>query len=122
MVRAMKLALGILPLLLSACQQSQPPTTTPMALDGQAQQIASLIAGTQYLKYQCGRNDLPTNGQIEQAAYTAAYQRGWQPPAGMATRSSQLYQQLLKDSTPRATQCAEFQQLLQPFLTTLPKA
>lgn len=118
----MKLALGILPLLLSACQQSNPPATTPMALDGQAQQIASLIAGTQYLKYQCGRSDLPTNGQIEQAAYTAAHQRGWQPPSGMAARSNQLYQQLLKDSTPRSAQCAEFQQLLQPFLTTLPKA
>lgn len=122
MARTINLALVILPLLLSACQRSQPPATTPMALDSQAQQIAALIAATQYLKYQCNRSDLPTNGQIEQAAYTAAHQRGWQPPAGMATRSNQLYQQLLKDSTPRATQCAEFQQLLQPFLTTLPKA
>lgn len=93
-----------------------------MALDGQAQQIASLIAGTRYLKYQCGNSTLPTDGQIEQAAYAAAHQRGWQPPAGIAARSNDLYQQLLKDSTPRAAQCAEFQQLLQPFLTTLPKA
>ncbi len=122
MDRAIKSALVILPLLLSACQQAKKPETTPMALDGQAQQIAALIAGTQYLKYQCSRSDLPTNGQIEQAAYAAAHQRGWQPPAGVAARSDALYQQLLKDSTPRAAQCAEFQQLLQPFLTTLPKA
>ncbi|NIY46302.1 type II secretion system pilot lipoprotein GspS [Cedecea colo] len=121
MRQTIKPALVLLPLLLSGCQQSKQAETTPMMLDGQAQQIAALIAGTEYLKYQCGRSDLPTNGQIEQAAYAAAHQRGWQPPAGVAARSNMLYQQLLKDSTPQAAQCAEFQQLLQPFLTTLRK-
>lgn len=107
-----------LPLLLTACQQRSPQP----APEVQRQQIASLIAGTRYLKQQCARSDLPGDGQIEQAAYRAAHQRGWTPSADIAPYSEQLYQGLLRDATPQASQCAEFTQLLQPFLATLAKA
>lgn len=121
MRRVIQLAVVIVPLLLSACQQRTTPDT-PQAQESQSHQIAALIAGTRYLKTQCAYPGLPTDGQIEQAAYSAARQRGWTPAGSLAARSEQLYQQLLRDPTPPATQCAEFRQLLQPFLTTLPKA
>ncbi|MBK4716092.1 type II secretion system pilot lipoprotein GspS [Tenebrionibacter intestinalis] len=102
----------IFPVLLTACHQRYPQT--------QRLQIASLIAGARYLKQQCGRGDFPGDGQIEQSAYRAARHRGWSPSADIRPYSERLYQGLLKDATPPATQCAEFSQLLQPFIATLP--
>lgn len=107
-----------LPLLLSACQQRAPQPGP----EAQRQQIASLIAGTRYLKLQCARSELPGDGQIEQAAYRAAHARGWTLSADIAPHSEQLYQRLLRDATPPAQQCAEFSELLQPFIATLPRA
>ncbi|MBW7984586.1 type II secretion system pilot lipoprotein GspS [Enterobacillus tribolii] len=118
---AIKSTLVILPLLLGACQQ-RAPQTTPATQEAQSHQIAALIAGTRYLKTQCAYPGLPSDGQIEQAAYGAAHQRGWTLPGGLGDRSENLYQQLLRDKTPQATQCEEFRQLLQPFITTLPRA
>lgn len=106
------------PLLLTACH----PRAPAVSQSSQHQQLASLIAGTRYLKNQCGRSDLPSDGQIEQAAYQAAWQRGWTPTATEAAQAEQLYQRLLNDATPRATQCAEFTQLLAPFVSQLAKA
>ncbi len=108
-----------LPLFLSACQQQRTP---PPTAEAQRQQVASVIAGTRYLKQQCGYRDLPADGQIEQAAYRAAHERGWTPSADIAPYSEQLYQRLLRDTTPPASQCAEFSELLKPFIATLPKA
>ncbi|QHM70212.1 type II secretion system pilot lipoprotein GspS [Mixta intestinalis] len=120
-MRGLMLLTAVVPLMLVGCQQATTPVT-PLTQASQAHQIASLIAGTRYLKNQCAYPGLPADGQIELAAYKAADRRGWQLTSGVAERSEQLYQQLLHDATPQAIQCQEFRQLLQPFITTLPKA
>lgn len=107
----------IFPLLLTACQQQPHAPQTPP--DAQRQQIASLIAGTRYLKYQCAQTALPSDGKIEQAAYRVAQERGWAPSSDVAAYSETLYQGLLHDVTSPAEQCAEFNQLLQPFIISL---
>ncbi len=120
-MRGMILLAAVASLLPAACRQQTAPVT-PQTQASQVYQIAALIAGTRYLKNQCAYVGLPADGQIELAAYQAADRRGWQLTSGVAGQSEQLYQQLLHDATPQATQCQEFRQLLQPFLTTLPKA
>lgn len=111
----------LLPLLLSACQQTKRPEAAPVPPEAQANQISAVIAGTRYLKYQCGFRELPDDERIEGAARSEAHQRGWEPPQNLNIQSLAFYQQLLQDSTPVAVQCEQFQQLLQPFLATLPR-
>ncbi len=111
-------SLAIIVALLSGCQQSPQPLSLQQQ-EAQSQQLASVIAATRYLKSHCQMNQLPEQSQIIQAAAEAGRKRGWQPPPDMAARGEQLYQRLLSDQTPVATQCAAFRPLLQPFIGEL---
>ena len=89
--------------LLSGCQQKPASTLSP-AISSQAQleQLSSVAAGTRYLKNKCNRSDLPADDV-----------------ATLSQNSDRLYQQLLQDSTPEATQCSQFNRQLAPFIASL---
>lgn len=115
-------------LLLSGCQQTQ-HRDDAVALHSQSNQLASLIAGTKYLKYQCNRSDIADDSALEQAAFRVAQSRNWntrayfnnQQPGGLKNslivqRSDNLYQALLADPTPKEVQCSAFNRSLSPFI------
>ncbi len=97
--------------LLSAANKNPPSTLSP-AISSQAQleQLSSVAAGTRYLKNKCNRSDLPADETIYRAAVNVGNARGWGniDVATLSQNSDRLYQQLLQDSTPEATQCSQF--------------
>lgn len=108
--------------LLSGCQQKPASTLSP-AISSQAQlkQLSSVAAGTRYLKNKCNRSDLPADETIYRAAVNVGKARGWGniDVATLSQNSDRLYQQLLQDSTPEATQCSQFNRQLAPFIASL---
>ncbi|MEH2921086.1 type II secretion system pilot lipoprotein GspS [Samsonia erythrinae] len=121
-------ALTLLCVTLVGCQQTgtsahkgtvvgQPSAVTVSSND-QLNQLASLVAGTRYLQTQCSRSDLPDDATIVNVASAVATQRGWKTvnDQALTQRSESLYQGLLKDSTPKATQCSAFNRTLMPFI------
>ncbi|HBT5253056.1 Pullulanase secretion protein pulS [Klebsiella variicola] len=110
---------------LSGCQQKPASTLSP-AISSQAQleqleQLSSVAAGTRYLKNKCNRSDLPADETIYRAAVNVGKARGWGniDVATLSQNSDRLYQQLLQDSTPEATQCSQFNRQLAPFIASL---
>ena len=105
--------------LLSGCQQKPASTLSP-AISSQAQleQLSSVAAGTRYLKNKCNRSDLPADETIYRAAVNIGKARGWGniDVATLSQNSDRLYQQLLQDSTPEATQCSQINRQLAPFI------
>ncbi|WP_261643908.1 type II secretion system pilot lipoprotein GspS [Erwinia mallotivora] len=115
-------ALILLPLLITGCQNKASQEVSSAASDTHSRQVAAVIAGTRYLKYQCGDTALPSEKETEEAARAEACQRGWQLADDLLPLSEALYQQLQQNSLTPAEQCAELREALQPFLTTLPPA
>ncbi|MDK6954735.1 type II secretion system pilot lipoprotein GspS, partial [Klebsiella pneumoniae] len=85
------------------------------------EQLSSVAAGTRYLKNKCNRSDLPADETIYRAAVNVGKARGWGniDVATLSPNSDRLYQQLLQDSTPEATQCSQFNRQLAPFIASL---
>ncbi|MFC3396283.1 type II secretion system pilot lipoprotein GspS [Brenneria rubrifaciens] len=114
---------------LAGCQQSDTSASKGKAADSavavpandQLNQLASLVAATRYLKSQCNRSDLPDESTINNVVLAVAKQRGWDVTnyQTLPQRSESLYQGLLKDSTPKETQCSEFNRSLTPFIDVL---
>lgn len=124
-------ALTLLCVTLAGCQQTgtsvhngtvggQSPAVTVSSND-QLNQLSSLVAATRYLKSKCNRSDLPDDATVTRVALTVAKQRGWNVASYQALpqRSESLYQGLLKDSTPKETQCSEFNRTLTPFIDAI---
>ena len=80
-----------------------------------------MAAGTRYLKNKCNRSDLPADETIYRAVVNVGKARGWGniDVATLSQNSDRLYQQLLQDSTPEATQCSQFNRQLAPFIASL---
>lgn len=108
-------------ILLSGCQQPSATIKAP-PLVTQVQQISSLIASSEYLRHQCNRSDLPSKTQLQNAAMRMAQQKGWDTKAPeyqqLDTLSNNRYQGLLKDGTPMAQQCSQFNISLAPLIET----
>jgi general secretion pathway protein S len=104
-------------------QQNSMQQNKSVPLHDQIEQLASLVAGTKYLKYKCNRSDLPGDAAIDKAAKQEAEQRGWDPAAykALPQRSATIYQSLIRDSTPEQTKCSNFNSLLVPFTEELRK-
>ncbi|GMB64168.1 EptO protein [Pectobacterium parmentieri] len=98
--------------------QSSAVTVSP---NDQLNQLSSLVAATRYLKSKCSRSDLPDDATITNVALAVAKQKGWDVASYQALpqRSESLYQGLLKDSTPKETQCLEFNRTLTPFIDAM---
>ncbi|KFX04697.1 pullulanase [Pectobacterium betavasculorum] len=124
-------ALTLLCVMLAGCQQTgtsahkgtaagQSSAVTVSSND-QLSQLSSLVAATRYLKSQCNRSDLPDDATIANVALDVAKQRGWNVAGYQALpqRSESLYRGLLKDSTPKETQCSEFNRTLTPFIDAM---
>lgn len=107
---------------LVGCQQQRnEQKSAGVTVNQQIEQVASLIAGTQYLKRHCNRSDLPEDAVIKKVAYKAAQQRGWDTSAygTLGAYSDTIYQRLTDDSTPEQTKCATFNKQLAPFTAEL---
>ncbi|WP_375055066.1 type II secretion system pilot lipoprotein GspS [Zobellella sp. DQSA1] len=107
---------------LAGCQQQYGGwQDAPAPAHEQLEQLASVIAGTKYLKDHCHRSDLPGEEAVNQVAHRLARQRGWDTLAygGLAARSENLYQRLTEDSTPEQVKCGTFNEQLAPFIAAL---
>ena len=107
---------------LVGCQQPRSANLNKsVPLNEQVEQLASVIAGTKYLKNKCNRSDLPGDAVIEKVANKVARQRGWNPSdyTALPQRSAAIYQSLTRDSTPEQTKCSSFNSLLAPFTNEL---
>lgn len=118
-------AVTLLCITLAGCQTSTGSSTKAGSLSttDQLNQVASLVAGSRYLKSQCNRSDMPDDASLQRAAVAAAQQKGWTGVnvTALAQRSELLYQGLLQDGTPQATQCSEFNRSLAPFISVMRK-
>lgn len=106
----------------SGCQQSLKDSQQKIVpTNSQLEQLASVLAGTKYLKYNCNRSDLPTDDAIFAVAKRVAKQRGWNTVADetLYQRSDSLYQGLIRDSTSEQTKCSSFNRRLVPFIDEL---
>ncbi|HBE9078906.1 type II secretion system pilot lipoprotein GspS [Serratia fonticola] len=104
------------------CQQPRSSLQKgPTPLNEQVEQLASVVAGTKYLKYKCNRSDLPSDAVIDKVAYKVAKQRGWNSSSygALPQRSEEIYQSLMRDNTPEQTKCSSFNSLLAPFTAEL---
>lgn len=111
------LVLGI-----TGCQQPRSALQkSPATANQQVEQLASVVAGTKYLKYKCNRSDLPSDDVINKAAYQVAKKRGWNTAdyGMLPQRSEAIYQGLIRDNTPEQTKCSSFNSLLAPFTDEL---
>lgn len=119
---AFRLAPLLLLLVTAGCQQSRSSLQkNPVSLNEQAEQLASVIASTKYLKYKCNRSDLPSDAVIDKVAYKVAKQRGWNTAGygDLSQRSEAIYQNLMRDSTSEQAKCSSFNSLLAPFTDEL---
>ncbi|WP_219951589.1 GspS family T2SS pilot lipoprotein variant OutS [Dickeya zeae] len=126
-VSSLKVVLfGVCCLSLAACQTSAPVkntasrSTTSLSVNEQVSQLASLVAASKYLRVQCERSDLPDDSVILKTAMKVAAQKGWDTTRyqTLPQLSENLYQGLLKDGTPKVTQCSSFNRTMTPFLDT----
>lgn len=128
------LLIGNMVLILAACQHPMKKTANPVATDSQIKQLASLVAASEYLKYQCNRSDIPADDEIIRAAFRSAEKRGWDTrlyydstapgvvgQSLVAKQGAAFYQSLLKDGTPKQTQCSEFNRMMPTFIDTISK-
>ncbi|MGM3160283.1 GspS family T2SS pilot lipoprotein variant OutS [Dickeya undicola] len=117
--------LGVCCLSLAACQVPVKNTASRSAAsvstNEQISQLASLVAASKYLRVQCERSDLPDDGTILRTAVKVASQKGWDTShyQSLPQLSENLYQGLLKDGTPKATQCSSFNRSMTPFLDAM---
>ncbi|ATO33983.1 Lipoprotein OutS [Dickeya dianthicola] len=119
--------LGVCCLSLAACQTPAPVkntasrSTASVPANEQISQLASLVAASKYLRVQCERSDLPDDGTILRTAVKVAAQKGWDTSRyqSLPQLSENLYQGLLKDGTPKATQCSSFNRAMTPFLDAM---
>lgn len=126
LIMRLSLIMRVVPMLflvgVAGCQQPRSANQNkPVPLNDQVEQLASVVAGTKYLKYKCNRSDLPGDAVINKVANKVAKQRGWNPSdyAALPQRSEALYQSLTRDSTPEQTKCSSFNSLLAPFTDEL---
>ncbi|PVZ84706.1 pullulanase [Serratia sp. S1B] len=119
---AFRLMPFVLVLGIAGCQQPRSALQKgPATANEQVEQLASVVAGTKYLKYKCNRSDLPSDAVIDKVAYQVAKKRGWNTVdySMLPQRSEAIYQGLIRDGTPEQTKCSSFNSLLAPFTDEL---
>lgn len=111
---------------LVACQTAPTKTGTTSAaasvpVNEQMNQLASLVAASKYLRVQCERSDLPDDGVFLKTAMKVAAQKGWDTRryTSLPQLSENLYQGLVKDGTPKTTQCSAFNRSIAPFIDAM---
>ncbi|WP_240780297.1 type II secretion system pilot lipoprotein GspS [Serratia proteamaculans] len=107
-------------ILLTGCTTS-PKSNTDPTLDGQhQQQLAALIAGSEYLKENCQRSDIPAISVLTKTAISEAKNRKWTINDALSdslpTDARNIINRLNQDPAPVAQKCAYFNQSLATFI------
>lgn len=84
------------------------------------QQLAALIAGSQYLKENCQRSDIPSISTLTKTAISEAKNKNWSVDAAMVDAlpidARKIINRLNQDATPVAQKCVYFNQSLAAFI------
>ncbi|MBO1502431.1 MULTISPECIES: type II secretion system pilot lipoprotein GspS [Serratia] len=107
-------------ILLTGCATSTQSNTDP-TLNGQhQQQLAALIAGSEYLKENCQRSDIPAMSVLTKTAISEAKKKQWPVDETLSdtlpTEARNIINRLNQDPTPVAQKCAYFNQSLATFI------
>lgn len=107
-------------ILLTGCTTSSQSNTDSL-LDGQRQQqLAALIAGSEYLKENCQRSDIPAISVLTKTAISEAKKKEWPVNATLSdtlpTDARNIINRLNQDPAPTAQKCAYFNQSLATFI------
>jgi len=107
-------------ILLTGCATSTQSNTDP-TLNGQhQQQLAALIAGSEYLKENCQRSDIPAMSVLTKTAISEAKKKAWPVDETLSdtlpTEARNIINRLNQDPAPVAQKCAYFNQSLATFI------
>jgi general secretion pathway protein S len=107
-------------ILLTGCATSTQSNTDP-TLNGQhQQQLAALIAGSEYLKENCQRSDIPAMSVLTKTAISEAKKKQWPVDETLSdtlpTEARNIINRLNQDPAPVAQKCAYFNQSLATFI------
>lgn len=106
--------------LLTGCSLSTSGQDTPSAQPQQAEQLATLVASSGFLRDHCQRSDVPAEATLIVAAHSQAKSKGWVlngiAEQQLAARAKSILTDLNQDGTPLAEKCAYFNQQLAPFI------
>ncbi|WP_283603902.1 type II secretion system pilot lipoprotein GspS [Serratia proteamaculans] len=107
-------------ILLTGCATSTQSNTDP-TLNGQhQQQLAALIAGSEYLKENCQRSDIPAMSVLTKTAISEAKKKQWPVDESLSdtlpTEARNIINRLNQDPAPVAQKCAYFNQSLATFI------
>ncbi|HGM5491610.1 TPA: type II secretion system pilot lipoprotein GspS [Serratia fonticola] len=115
----------MLPLLLGAnlltgCSLSTSEQEASLAQPLQVDQLATLVASSEFVRDHCQRSDMPAEEKLIVAAYSQAKSKGWvlngTAEQQLAARARSILTDLNQDGTPLAEKCAYFNQQLAPFI------
>lgn len=106
--------------LLTGCSTtSDNNPTTKLDVEHQ-QQLAALIAGSQYLKENCQRNDIPAISALTKTAILEAKNKKWPVNETLSDalplNAREIINKLNQDPTPVAQKCAYFNSSLAAFI------
>ncbi|WP_338557718.1 type II secretion system pilot lipoprotein GspS [Erwinia sp. E_sp_B04_7] len=103
--------------LLSGCQQTSRKDPDPAT---QIDQISSLVAGSHYLREECGRNDIPADGILLSNAFSQAGKKGWNTRAPeykeLMVAIGQKKALIVNDRTQPREKCQKLQAALARFV------
>ncbi|WP_431223442.1 type II secretion system pilot lipoprotein GspS [Serratia sp. L9] len=106
--------------LLTGCSQSTSGQGAFLAQPQQVEQLATLVASSDFLRDNCQRSDIPASRKLITAALSQAKSKGWvlsrQAEQQIPTRAQRILADLAQDGTPRTEKCAYFNQHLAPFI------
>jgi general secretion pathway protein S len=84
------------------------------------QQLAALIAGSEYLKENCQRSDIPAISVLTQTAISEAKKKHWPVSTAMTDTlpadARKIINRLNQDTAPIAQKCSYFNQSLAAFI------
>ncbi|WP_110027892.1 type II secretion system pilot lipoprotein GspS [Mangrovibacter plantisponsor] len=111
-------------LALTGCQtstQAMPEQAANPQVMEQVSQLASLVAGAQYLRTHCGQTAVPDNDTLYSRATSLARQRNWNTHAAefrqLPTLTTLRYHQLVEDTEPDASKCTRLSGVLSHFVS-----
>ncbi|MFN1142590.1 type II secretion system pilot lipoprotein GspS [Serratia quinivorans] len=107
-------------LLLAGCSTSADNKANPMLDTQHQQQLTALIAGSEYLKENCQRSDIPAISVLTQTAISEAKKKHWPVSTAMADAlpadARSIINRLNQDTAPIAQKCSYFNQSLATFI------
>lgn len=107
-------------ILVTGCSTSTGNNENPMLDTQHQQQLAALIAGSQYLKENCQRSDIPAISVLTKTAIAEAKKKKWSVNQRMTDAlpddARTIINRLNQDPAPVAQKCAYFNQSLATFI------